>query len=274
MPALLPPLAGIGRAVRRSGTRLAAWIARLQRWREGLCRLENALLSGAERLIGRVGVRSNRRRCPCCGWTGLAFRSFAVIEYRRCGVRCPDCGSFERHRALFFFYPRFLASLPRLPERLIHFAPEPCLQPLVASLCQHYQSSTFGEDRPGAPSLDLTRLQLPDESVDVLLMNHVLDCVPTFQSVPSEMHRVLRPGGLVLAIVSLQEGTETRELVAPASNQCCRVFGRQDLGRCMAPFAVGIVDIAASVDAGLRERSGLEASEPVVVLEKAGPRPG
>lgn len=47
---------------------------------------------------------------------------------------------------------------------------------------------------------DLTRLQLADASVDVVLAGYALRNVPAYEQALSELHRVLRPGGLLLTL--------------------------------------------------------------------------
>jgi SAM-dependent methyltransferase len=211
--------------------------------------------------------RFHARACPCCGWTGLRFRSFAVLESIRTGVICPGCGSFERHRALASFYPREFERLGIRPARLIHFAPEPCLQPVVRSLCQHYETSAYGETGPADLRLDVGHMALPGASCDALLLNHVLDCIPDDRPAVAEMHRVLRPGGVVLAVVTFAPGEPTRD-VPVASNSLYRIYGSEDLAAHFAPFTASVVNGAEDVPADFRRTRGIQRFVPVLVLRK------
>ncbi len=47
---------------------------------------------------------------------------------------------------------------------------------------------------------DLTRLPLADASVDVVLAGYALRNVPRYEDGLAELHRVLRPGGLLLTL--------------------------------------------------------------------------
>lgn len=47
---------------------------------------------------------------------------------------------------------------------------------------------------------DLTRLALPDESFDVILAGYALRNVPEYEAALGELHRVLRPGGVLLTL--------------------------------------------------------------------------
>jgi hypothetical protein len=204
--------------------------------------------------------------CPCCGWTGFAFRAFALGRTLRAGVVCPGCGSFERHRALAFFYPAFFAELRWCPTRLIHCAPEVCLAQVLARHCERYETSVFGEKVPADHRLNLRAIALPDASCDALVMNHVLDCMRGDEAASREMYRVLRPGGLVIAVVTFG-GAVTRE-VPRQHNSLCRVYGSADVAQRFAPFAVRVVDAVAAVPTQLRRVSGIPDELPVLVLMK------
>lgn len=227
-----------------------------------VCRAGNFALAAADRLLP-----TQARHCPCCGWEGLRFRSFAVVEYLRHDARCPRCGAFERHRALATFYPSFFARLPVRPARLIHFAAERCLTPTLAALCDRYETSGFGDVAPCDLRLDLTAMTLPDRSCDGLVMNHVLDCMPDDRPAIREMHRVLRPGGVVLAVVTYEASTSTRELPV-TSNSRYRCYGSEDLERRFAPFAVAVENAVAGLDEAIRQSTGVPASVPVIVLSR------
>jgi SAM-dependent methyltransferase len=230
--------------------------------RQVLCRGQNLVIAAAERILPRA-----RRRCPCCGWTGVHFRSFAVVEYLRHDVICPGCGSFERHRALAAFYRAFFSAPNRRPERLIHFAPEPCLAGTLTSLCERYETSAYGETTPADHRLDLTRVALGDGSCDAVVLNHVLDCMPDDRPAVGEIFRILRPGGVGLAVVTFEPGAITRELPV-MSNSRYRIYGSEDLAARFVPFQVEVADAAAGMGPDARRLHGIPPTVPVAVLRK------
>lgn len=226
-----------------------------------LCRAQNLAIAGAERI-----THLRIHHCPCCGWSGLYFRSFAVAEYIRNNVICPGCGSFERHRALALFYPKFFSTLPARPERVLHFAPEPALRPCIEPLCEVYERSALvGDDVEH--HLDLTELDLPANAYDVILLNHVLDCMPDDWPAIREMCRVLRPSGIVVAVVSYQPNTFTREL-PPASNTRYRIYGSDDLAQHFAPFSVSVLNAVADLPAESGHKFGIPETVWVLILRK------
>ncbi len=226
-----------------------------------LCRAQNLAIAAVERT---THVKSHH--CPCCGWSGLYFRSFAVMEYIRNNVICPGCGSFERHRALALFYPKFFSALPRRPQRLLHFAPEPSLRLCIESFCELYERSALvGDDVEH--HLDLTKLALPANSCDAILLNHVLDCMPDDRPAILEMWRILRPSGLIVAVSSYEPGSSTREF-APGSNTNCRIYGSGDLAQHFAPFSATVLNVAADLPTEDRQRFGIPQIVWALILRK------
>lgn len=230
--------------------------------RRATARVFNRALSAAERALPFLRTR----RCPCCEWKGLRFRTIAFVEYMRGDAWCPGCGSLERHRALSYFYPTFLESLPRAPGRAIHFAPERSLVQSIKPFCGTYQTSSYPKKGSADLNLDLEKLDLPDESCDLLVMNHVLNCVPDDRPVIREMARVLMPGGIVLATIGLKEG---RTFEHPrSSNQTYRDYGIDDLASTFSPFAVRRVHAGEQLDAPARRLQGIPEAVPVLILTK------
>jgi len=226
-----------------------------------LCRAQNLAIAGAERL-----ARVRLHHCPCCGWSGLCFRSFAVTEYIRNNVICPGCGSFERHRALALFYPKLFSTLPRRPQRVLHFAPEPALRARIEPLCESYERSAVAGDDV-EHHLNLTNLDLPTDSCDVILLNHVLDCMPDDLTAIREMWRVLRPSGMVVAVASYEPGSFTREL-PPTSNTRYRIYGSEDLAQHFAPFSVSVINVAADLSPEYHKKFGIPETVWGLVLRK------
>jgi SAM-dependent methyltransferase len=224
-------------------------------------RFENLAIAAGERLLPPSSW------CPCCGWTGLYFRTFVVVEYLRRNAICPGCGALERHRALSRFYPRFFAGVDRRPARLIHFAPEECLTPILTRLVEQYETSAYGEAYPADHRLDLTRLELADSSCDVFVLNHVLDSMADDRAAIREMFRALRPGGLVLAVLTLEFGVPSRDF-PPRKTGHAHTFGTIDLAERCAPFAVCVADAVDGFTPEERRRAGLPRNVPVVVMRK------
>lgn len=165
------------------------------------------------------------RHCPLCD---RRFRTFlSGGDTRRPDVRCPACGSLERHR-----FASLLLSRERRPSAgdvVLHVAPE---RSMVRFLCRTGEIRHVSADLHPAgvdECVDLTALPHPDASFDLVYCSHVLEHVGDDLRAMAEIARVLRPDGLALIQVPIGERNETFEDPAvddPAER--LRLFGQSD----------------------------------------------
>jgi SAM-dependent methyltransferase len=215
------------------------------------------------------------RTCPICGWQGREFVPVVRPEYGvvRPKALCPSCGALERHRAYAPYYREFFrasfASSPtaRRPD-VLFFAPDECLEKAVAGSAGSYRRSNYQSQDPRDLSLDLHDLALPSESVDLVVMNHVLSCVADDRRAAANLYRVLRPGGLVIAGEQVRPGATTRDPPRPGYGGVWRSYGRADIAERFHPFAVEVVDTTSAHSAEQRSRFGLAPAEYVLLLRK------
>ncbi len=111
----------------------------------------------------------------------------------------------ERHRSVWL-------ELDRHPEMLtpgaaiLHVAPERVLGNRLRAIpdAEYHGgdlTAEFGPER-----IDVTDLQFPDASIDILVCNHVLEHVPDDRKAMAEIRRVLKPNGWALLLVPDLEG--------------------------------------------------------------------
>jgi SAM-dependent methyltransferase len=82
---------------------------------------------------------------------------------------------------------------------------------------------------PADRQLDITAIDLPDASFDVVICSHVLEHVPDDRRAMSEMLRVLRPGGRALVMVPYDLERPTHEDPSVSSpEERLRRFGQHD----------------------------------------------
>lgn len=147
----------------------------------------------------RCGSGSAVRECPLCGHRGT-FKAYGHPP--RYDALCPQCGSLERHRLLVLMLARLNVLAP--PMTLLHFAPEPILKSILKRQVANYIDADV---EPGKASrvLNMEAIDLPSGTVDVVMANHVLEHVDD-KAALSEIFRILKPEGLLVATVPLVEG--------------------------------------------------------------------
>jgi SAM-dependent methyltransferase len=139
------------------------------------------------------------RTCPLCGYTG------PFAPYReRIDSRCPSCDSRPHHR-LFKLWLDRTAPIGK-DQSLLHFAPEIGLAPFLRDLAGSYRSCDLDPER-GDLTLDITALDLPDASEDVVICHQVLEHVDDARAI-AEIFRILRPGGFAVFTTPVEEGWE------------------------------------------------------------------
>lgn len=164
--------------------------------------------------------------CPLCRSHLSRFDPYG--QPARLRALCPNCGSLERHRLVWRYFQSRTDLFDGEPKRLLHVAPEPQIAALLARVpAMNYLSIDLAEGAAMA-RMDLTDLDLPDDSFDVIYCSHVLEHVPDDRRAMRELYRVLRPDGwAVLHVPILRETTfEDSSVTTPEDRE--RVFGQCD----------------------------------------------
>lgn len=142
------------------------------------------------------------RHCPICGYSG----PFSPVRHKP-EIWCPSCDSRPRHRLLKLWMDREMLVHPG--ASVLHFAAEPWVRDEMASRRVNYRTADINERFE--LQLDITAIDLPDESEDMIMAHHVLEHVDDSLAF-SEIFRVLLPGGQAVITVPMIEGfAETYE---------------------------------------------------------------
>jgi hypothetical protein len=203
--------------------RVAVWLARAIEWALRHHRVARVLYaaSDANARISAFVLRGEGRECPCCGGH---FRRMSRRRISGWGGICPRCRSHPRHRAIALLLTR--GDLPG--RRLLHFAPEPLFDPVFARL-PDVERVTADLHAPADLRLDISDMDLPDSSFDLILCSHVLEHVPDDRAAMRELRRVLTDGGLALVLVPYRAEVTTYEdpsIGSPLDRMVA--FGQQD----------------------------------------------
>ena len=158
-----------------------------------------------KKFVKRRLNHGDRYSCPICdshlssmlahGHDSPIFKKYSVVGGGyRANAACPVCGCVDRER-LIYLYLRECAKIHEKPLSVLHLAPEPGIERKLERMRNlDYLTADFLEPHVMV-KMDITDIQYPDNSFDVIICNHVLEHVPEDVRGMSEMHRVLRPGG-------------------------------------------------------------------------------
>jgi SAM-dependent methyltransferase len=220
--------------------------------------------------------RGDAVHCPCCGGS---YSRFLGIGSPPRAAACPGCNSLERQR-LLYLYLRERTNLFRDRLRVLHVAPEDCLQPQLARQANlDYLSADLAAGSAMA-AIDITSIAFPDAAFDVILCSHVLEHVVDDGRAMRELCRVLRPGGWAILQVPMDPARaitfEDSSVTTAAERERLfgqwdhvRVYGRDYPARLRAAgFHVAVMPFAAELAPEQVRRCGLDPREEVFHCSK------
>jgi SAM-dependent methyltransferase len=123
-------------------------------------------------------------------------------------------------------------------KNVLHFAPERCLEPFLRQrLGAGYQTADLEREDVDL-RLDVTNIQLSDESFDVIICSHVLEHVPDDRRAMQELRRILSSNGWGLVVVPITRDVTFEDPTIVDPDERLRVFGQRDHVRMYGPDIV------------------------------------
>jgi SAM-dependent methyltransferase len=194
-------------------------VARLPEWvKNPLRRFRSTLRS--------IIFAGNSRRCPLCGKSASRFLEAGIVP--RPDAKCPHCGSLERHRLLWLFLHSRTDLFDGRPKKMLCIAPEPWLDAqFKQSVGEGYLSADLLNPK-AMVQMDITDIQFPDQTFDVVYCSHVFEHVPDDRKAMRETCRVLKKSGWAILLVPITSDKtfEDPTIVEPAAR--LKAFGQED----------------------------------------------
>lgn len=186
-----------------------------------------------QRFIRAARYAGTQRYCNVCTQESGTFLPFGATN--RPNAQCPSCGSLERHRLTIEFLRQKTDLFDGARKRFLHVAPEEAFAKLFAdAVGAGYLSADLFE--PGVmEKMDITDIQHPDDSFDVIYCSHVLEHVPEDRKAMDEFYRTLKPDGWAILNVPITADAtiEDPSVTDPAERE--RLFGQKDHVRRYGP---------------------------------------
>jgi SAM-dependent methyltransferase len=163
---------------------------------------------------------------------GSGYRKFLPYGYSktlRPNALCPGTLSLERHRLLWLYLERETHFLNQ-GLKVLHVAPEQVFYRKFKRF-QHWDYTTTDLYSPLADVVaDICDLPFQDNQYDLILCNHVLEHIPNDLKAMTELYRVLKKGGTLIAQVPLEEERSKtfEDDSITNTDERSRVFGQYD----------------------------------------------
>jgi SAM-dependent methyltransferase len=124
-------------------------------------------------------------------------------------------------------------------KKMLHVAPEPELSRLIqkAAYIDYLSADLFAPDImvKVMVKMDITDIQYPDNTFDVIYCSHVLEHVPDDRKAIREFFRVLKDGGWAIVQVPIIADTTFEDLTVINPKERERLFGQFDHVRRYGP---------------------------------------
>lgn len=201
---------------------------------------QNKYLSNELNLVKQLLLKKNmdsielEHYCPICGELSI-FEPFGV--HPRMNVRCPKCGSLERHRLVYLFFQLNYSYLLENEEiNLLHFAPETVFYNYFKqkdNINYHtvdlYPETYESRNIHITQKVDMQNIPYPDKNFDFIYNCHVLEHVPNDIKGMEELYRVLKDDGVCITLVpqsNIETTLENEDFNTPELRK--KYYGQED----------------------------------------------
>lgn len=175
--------------------------------------------------------------CPCCNRRLAGFSDAGLsrdteiynparfVDQRQ-DVICPFCYSAPRQRILANWAENNKDMLVR--SKILYFAPEYSMMKWFGKNGVKLTTADLFDPRADL-KLDITNIDLKDCMYDIVICNHVLEHVSSYEKALSELNRILVPGGKLIISFPIDPTLSTVfEQETNSEEERLRLFGQRD----------------------------------------------
>jgi SAM-dependent methyltransferase len=143
-------------------------------------------------------------------------------------AQCSFCRSLERNRFVWLYFSEQTDLFDGRKKTMLHVAPEECFEHRLKHLLRDgYVTADLLNPR-AMVKMDITNIQYPDESFDVIYCSHVLEHVIDDKRAMREFHRVLKSDGWAILLVPISVGVTYEDFSIVTPQDRLRAFGQED----------------------------------------------
>lgn len=164
--------------------------------------------------------------CPVCGKHSY-FKPYGNPPRLKAG--CAHCGSSERHRLSWLFFKKRTNLFDQRQKKILHIAAEPCFESRFKKIFgeNYITADLYSPD--AMVKMDITNIQYPERSFDVVICNHVLEHVSDDLKAMREFYRILKEDGWAVLLVPVADMEKTYEdFTITTEVGRLKAFGQED----------------------------------------------
>lgn len=185
------------------------------------------LIKMANRYIAcRLFYTGDQRYCPICNRYSRRFLDAGTI--RRLEAKCPCCGSLERHRLAWLFFKKNTNLFSDDKIKFLHIAPEDCFKNRFQAMFRNNYITADLYGRKSKIKMDITCIQFPNDSFDVIYCSHVLEHVENDKQAMREFFRVLKKNGWAILNVPITDKNTFEDPSIVDPKERLKAFGQSD----------------------------------------------
>jgi len=184
-------------------------------------------------LAKRLLYFGSGRHCTVCKKSSRAFLPAGVSQ--RSDAKCPWCGALERHRLTILFLNEKTDLFDGKSKRFLHVAPESMYTRIFSQAAGDGYLTADLMASGVMEKMDITDIQHPDESFDVIYCSHVLEHVPDDRKAISEFYRTLKSGGWAILNVPITADKTFEDPSITDPKERLRLFGQDNHVRRYGP---------------------------------------